>query len=272
YCDWFVEASKAALPRQVKELNELHGEGASAGSDVTMQPFNDVTNTALRANKLAVIDFVLSHMLRLFHPFLPFITEELWHGMGFHGDLPAEQGGDTIMFAHWPKPLDDDFNAHYGLSEADERFVEQKYELVGAGRNLRREFNIPANKKAKFVLKPATELPAHETAVLRILLNAEPLEVDPNFVPPKGTPTVRSPLGELSLPLEGLIDLAAEKARLQKERTKIEAEIDKAQQKLNNPAFTAKAPAHVLEEQRKRLADWHEKRQHVESALKNLEG
>ena len=284
YCDWYVEASKAVFQRPAEPLNRepvesgtpspaersAIAQGPAAAADSTIQRFNDSTSTALRTNKLAVIDFLLSRMLRLFHPFLPFITEELWHGMGFHADLPADQGGDTIMFARWPKPLDDDFKAHYGLSEADEKFVEQKYELVGQGRNLRREFNIPANKKAKFVLKPANELPAHEAAVLRILLNADPLEVDPNFQPPKGTPTVRSPLGELSLPLEGLIDLAAEKARLQKERTKIEAEIGKAQQKLNNPAFTGKAPAHVLEEQRKRLADWQEKLQHVQSALKAL--
>jgi len=69
------------------------------------------------------------------------------------GDLPANQGGDTIMFAHWPKPLDDDFKAHYRLNESDQRFVDAKYELVTRGRNLRREFNIAANKKVKFILK-----------------------------------------------------------------------------------------------------------------------
>jgi valyl-tRNA synthetase len=84
YCDWYVEASKAVLQ----------------GSDA-----------ARKANTLAVIDFVLSHTLRLFHPFLPFITEELWHGMGYAEDMPENQGGKTIMFAPWPKPLDDDFKA-----------------------------------------------------------------------------------------------------------------------------------------------------------------
>src|SRR5206468_904556 len=70
-----------------------------------------------RANKLAVLDFVLSHTLRLFHPFLPFITEELWHGMGYHEDMPEAQGGKTIMFAPWPKPLDEEFKGHYGLDD-----------------------------------------------------------------------------------------------------------------------------------------------------------
>ena len=68
--------------------------------------------TARKANTLAVIDFVLSHTLRMFHPFLPFITEELWHGMGYATDMPENQGGKTIMFAPWPKPLDDDFKGH----------------------------------------------------------------------------------------------------------------------------------------------------------------
>ena len=97
YCDWYVEASKAVL---------TGGNGAA-----------DASAEALQANALAVMDFVLSNTLRLFHPFLPFITEELWHGLGYHQDLPADQGGDIIMFAHWPKPLDADFRAHYGLEE-----------------------------------------------------------------------------------------------------------------------------------------------------------
>ncbi len=111
---------------------------------------------ARKANTLAVIDFVLSHTLRLFHPFLPFITEELWHGMGYAEDMPENQGGQTIMFAPWPKPLDDDFKAPLRprrLLSEDGRGA--KYELVTEGRNLRRAANIAANKKVKFILKPA---------------------------------------------------------------------------------------------------------------------
>src|SRR6185369_6800838 len=142
YCDWYVEASQAALRKPTPAPSQEGNRTAPLPS-----PVGAGGGSALHANKLAVIDFVLSHTLRLLHPFLPFITEELWHGLVYNGDLPARQGGDTIMFAHWPKPLDDDFKAHYGLKAGDEQFVDAKYELVSRGRNLRREFNIPANKK-----------------------------------------------------------------------------------------------------------------------------
>jgi len=217
-----------------------------------------------------VMDFVLSHMLRLFHPFLPFITEELWQGMGFNRDLPTGQGGDTIMFARWPKPLDEEFKAHYGLDESDERLVNAKYDLVGRGRNLRREFNLPLSKKVKFIFKPTGEISAHDTAVIRLLLNAEALDVNPAYAPPKGTPSALTDLGELFMPLEGVIDVAAEKARLQKEIAKAEAEIGKVQQKLNNPAFVQKVPPQVLEEHQKRLADWQSKHQQLQASFHAL--
>jgi valyl-tRNA synthetase len=255
YCDWYVEASKAILA----------GGPASAGAPSTPAE-------QLRANKLAVLDFILSHTLRLFHPFLPFITEELWHGMGYHEDMPAEQGGNTIMFAPWPKPLDEDFRAHYGLDQCYLEQVEKKYELVTQGRNLRREASIPASKKVKYVFKPSGAFPPHEVEVLKLLLNAEALELNPGYQAPKGTPTVHSEMGELLLPLEGLVDVAAEKVRLTKELEKAESEITKAQQKLNNPNFTSKAPPPVLQEHQQRLAEWQAKRDRIKASLDGLAG
>ena len=245
YCDWFVEASKAVF----------------FGSD-----------PAQKANTLAVIDFVLSHTLRLIHPFLPFITEELWHGLGYHLDLPAGQGGQTIMFAPWPKPFDNAFKERYGLTDSIAQYADAKYELVTQGRNLRREGNVPSSKKVKFVFKPAAPCPPHEARVLELLLNADPLVLDGGYAPQKGTPTVRSPLGELCLPLEGLIDVNAEKARLTKELAKSSAEIERIEQRLNNPAFTQKAPAAVLDENRQRLMDWQAKQQQTQAALAALGG
>ncbi|MEJ0090869.1 MAG: valine--tRNA ligase [Limisphaerales bacterium] len=246
YCDWYVEASKAVF-------------------------FG--TDEKRKANTLAVIDFVLSHTVRMFHPFLPFITEELWHGMGYSTDMPDNQGGKTIMFAPWPMPLDEEFKGHYGLDDCYLHIAGAKYELVTQGRNLRREANISAAKKIHYVLKPVNFLPPHDVEVIRLLLNAETVEVNENFVPPKGTLAARGELGELFLPLEGLRsaeELAAEKARLTKELEKDEAEIAKVEAKLANPNFTQKVPPQVLLEHQQRLVEWQVKRDQVKAALDAL--
>jgi len=269
YCDWYVEASKAVLSRPA-------GASGPQSSGLDSAPTPSTSNAPIsearrrRANTLAVMDFILSHALRLFHPFLPFITEELWHGMGYHEEMPENQGGRTIMYAPWPKPLGEDFRGHYGLDAACLAAVNAKYDLVTQGRNLRREANLPAGKKVKFVFKPAQPLSPLEADVLKLLLNAEALEINPASQPPKGTPAVHSVLGDLYLPLEGQVDAAAEQARLTKELEKIEGEIAKAWQKLANPNFTAKAPPHVLQEHRQRLAEWQAKRQRVIAALEAL--
>jgi valyl-tRNA synthetase len=245
YCDWYVEAMKAVF------------QG---------------TDDARKTNTLAVIDFVLSHTIRLFHPFLPFITEELWHGMGYHEDMPTAQGGESIMYAPWPKALDEDFLGFYALNDSSEAFADQKYEMVSLGRNLKREGNIQSGKKVKFILKPAHEISSHDLAVLKILLNAEALDVEAGYAPKKGTLAAHSALGDLYLPLEGLVDFAAERARLTKEMEKVNAEILTVEQKLSNPAFAQKVPAKVLEEHKQRLADWLAKKQHIQSALDALAG
>jgi valyl-tRNA synthetase len=284
YCDWYVEASKAVLGRPVTELNEADklnelnrlnqpGDVQAAATHLTnLTSHSSNDSTARRANTIAVIDFVLSHTLRLFHPFLPFITEELWHGMGYATDMPEHQGGKTIMNAPWPKPLDTDFRDAYGLDDCYLEFATQKYEVVTQGRNLRRVGNIQAGKKVKFVLKPTREILPHDAEVIKILLNAEAIEINESYAAKKGTPTAHTPFGELFLPLEGLIDVAAEKVRLGKELEKITTEIGKVEQKLANPAFTQKVPAEVLRDHEQRLVDWKSKLDHVKAALEALAG
>ncbi|HMP81958.1 MAG TPA: valine--tRNA ligase [Verrucomicrobiota bacterium] len=245
YCDWYVEASKAVF-------------------------FG--TDEKRKANTLAVIDFVLSHTIRLFHPFLPFITEELWHGMGYATDMPENQGGKTIMNAPWPKPFDEDFKGHYGLDDCYVEMADAKYEVVTQGRNLRRIGNIQAGKKAKFILKPSSHVTPHDVEVIKILLNAEALDLSADYAAKKGTPTAHTPLGELFLPLEGLVDVAAERMRLTKEVEKIRGEIVKVEQKLANPNFTQKVPPQVLAEHQQRLVDWQEKLAHANAALEGLQG
>lgn len=243
YCDWYLESAKAAF----------YGD-----------------DEAIKTNTLAVMDFILSHILRIFHPFLPFITEELWHGMGFKNDLPESQGGKTIMLSHWPKPFDDQFKDFYALDESDEALQDSRHELVGQGRSLKSTYNIPSNKKAKFIYKPNAPISDYEKSVLRILLNAEPLEVDLNYVAPKGVPSTVCNAGELFLPLEGLIDFEEEKKRLEKELEKIQKEIDKVNNKLSNPNFIEKAPEEKVNEQKDRLSDFKMRIEHLSKALENL--
>jgi valyl-tRNA synthetase len=273
YCDWYVEASKTVLSSSSRG-NEAPSEKSEIGnrkSEIDQSLLTSAATEARKANTLAVIDFVLSHTLRLFHPFLPFITEELWHGMGYAEDMPENQGGKTIMFAPWPKPLDDDFKSHYGLTDNDEKQIEARNEFISQGRNLRRMANIPANKKVKFIFKPAAPVAANDIEVLKLLLNAEAIKLNVNYQPAKGALAVRAGLGELFLPTEGLIDVEAEKARLKKEQEKIESEITKVEQKLANPNFTQKVPANVLEEHMQRLAGWQGKLARVKTALAALE-
>jgi valyl-tRNA synthetase len=106
--------------------------------------------------------------------------------------------------------------------------------------------------------------------VLKLLLNAETVEIRLDYQPPKGTPAVHSSMGDLYLPLEGLLDIETEKKRLGKELEKIEAEVAKVEQKLNNPNFAGKAPAHVLQEHKQRLAEWQAKRDRVKASLDAL--
>ncbi len=243
YCDWYLEATKASLN----------------GPD-----------EARKANTLAVIDFSFAHLLRLFHPFLPFITEELWRGLGYRTDLPEDQGGRTIMYAPWPKPLGDDFREHYGLDASDEQVAAAKYEVVNLGRGLRRDFNIASNKRVRFVLKPSQPLPEHEAQVLKLLLNAEPLDAVSEYDAPRGTPTIPTPLGELYLPLEGLVDLTAERDRLSKEIAKVEQELAKVAAKLGSESFVSGAPAKVVAEHRQRQADWEGKLEQLRRLLAAL--
>jgi len=243
FCDWYVESCKATF----------FGEDA-----------------ARKANVLAVFDFVMGHALRLFHPFMPFITEELWHGLGCSEGLPEDQGGRTIMNAHWPEVFDEQFKEHYGLEETVDDLIEAKHALVIAGRNLRTIGNIPFAKKVDYILKPAGELDSYEVEVIQSLLNAESLKVERNYAPRKGTPAALSALGELYLPLDGLIDVESEKVRLETQLEKISKEIEKASAKLDNPKFTERAPEDVLQEAKDRLAEWKQKEGQTRESIEYL--
>ncbi len=304
YCDWYVETCKSVFPRPdapapspsplngeragvrgendgtapdhtVADSSPPHpsplspagrvGEGGAAAAQV------DPRREATRRNVLAVMDFVLAHTLRMFHPFLPFITEELWHGMSYAEDMPAEQGGRSIMHAPWPKPFDTDFLDHYSLDDCYLDFVNSKIELVTAGRNLRASSNIAANKKVKFTFKPGQELAPNDLEVVRQMLNAETLDMNGDYAPKKGDLAAKVQLGELYLSTDGLIDVAAELARLKKELEKTVSEIVKVEQKLANPSFVQKVPPEVLTEHRERRESWIAKKDHLIKLIEGLQ-
>jgi len=214
FCDWYLEAAKTELQSD-QELARL--------------------------NCLSVVDLVLSAVLRLLHPLMPHITEELWHRMGF--------GETTIQFA----PIDDLRIDEDRLDSADIAFAEQVYAATTIARNLRAEYRVPSSKRTALILKPAV---TGDFTVFGRLINAEPFKVDSEYVAEPGVPVAVTPLGQVFLPLEGVIDISAEKERLQKEIGKIEAEIAAVRKKLLNPSFVERAPAAIVEEHRQREQDF----------------
>jgi valyl-tRNA synthetase len=188
---------------------------------------------------------VLSGFVRLLHPFMPHITEELWSLLGF--------GGETIQFAPVPSPAVPATKPEK-ISGA-RRKVAKIYDTIESGRNLRASSKVPSNKKARFILRPAGETGDGELPTILRLLNAEELKIDPLFQPEAGVPVAVTPLGELYL-LLATADKSAERDRLDKEIARLEGELRTVEGKLSNASFVERAPAAVVEEHRKRKADF----------------
>jgi valyl-tRNA synthetase len=216
YCDWFVEAAKT----------DIFG-----------------TDEAKKKSALAVMDFVLSATLRLLHPFMPHLTEEIWSLLGL--------GKGSIQFAAPPEKLGLD-----ALAEVAERrrLVSSIYETVQAGRNLRSNAKLPSNRKIRFILRADDRSISEQIPTLSRLLNAEEVTLDPEHERPVGTPVAVTSLGELFLAIVAA-DQTRERERLDKEITKIDAEAHTVETKLQNNAFVERAPAAVVEEHRRRLND-----------------
>ncbi|MGH7983171.1 MAG: valine--tRNA ligase [Candidatus Udaeobacter sp.] len=215
YCDWFVEAAKT----------EIFGE-----------------DEAKKKSTLATMDFVLSAILRLLHPFMPHMTEELWSLLGF--------GKASIQFAAPPRKIELDDVADV----PDKRqLVSGIYQTIRAGRNLRAESKLQSNKKLGFILRTDEKLIPEELPTLtRLLMNAEDVKLDRKYQAPVGTPVAVTPLGEIFLAIAAT-DKARERERLDKEIAKIENELQTAENKLKNKSFVDRAPVPVVDEHRKRV-------------------
>jgi valyl-tRNA synthetase len=215
YCDWFVEAAKTDI-------------------------FSE--DEAKKKSALAVMDFVLSAILRLLHPFMPHLTEELWSLLGL--------GKASIQFATPPNKLALD---HINDLASTHSYVSAIYGITQAGRNLRVVAKVPSNKKITFILRTDNKTISIEIPTVTRLLTAEELVVDPHYQPPPGTPVAITPLGEIFLPV-AVVDHERERERLDREITKVESDLRIVAAKLDNRSFVDRAPAPVVEEHRQRLS------------------
>jgi valyl-tRNA synthetase len=231
YCDWFVEAAKT----------EIFGE-----------------DDGRKQSALAVMDFVLSAILRLLHPFMPHITEELWSLLGF--------GKDSIQFTAPPGKI-----ALDGVSDlrAKRELVSAIYQTTQAGRNLRSESKLSSNKKIHFILRTTNKSIPAEIPTLTRLLNAGKVELNPDYQAPAGNPVAVTPLGEIFLTIAAA-DRTGEQQRLDKEIARIEVEMRAAQEKLETKSFVDRAPASVVEEHRKRLKEFSEQLAKLKHARASL--
>jgi valyl-tRNA synthetase len=180
------------------------------------------------AGTLATFDYVLSRVLRLLHPFAPFVTEELWIELGF---------GASIQLEPWPA---DGF-----VPAGDSRRAADLYATADQGRSLRGELGLPSNQKIPFYLDGT--LPPEEKQVLETLLNASELHLQK---PDNPGPKAFTPLGELSLPGTGLIDPALEIERLKKDLAKVIKDLEQTRKKLGDANMLAKAPPAKVDEWR----------------------
>jgi valyl-tRNA synthetase len=234
FCDWFVEAAKT----------DIFGQ-----------------NAARKQSTLATMDIVLSGIVRLLHPFMPHLTEELWSLMGF-----ARGENDFLDSVSLPEAI----SLAESLCTKARSKVGAIYQAVEAGRNLRAEARVPSNQKTKFVLRSNETWAKEETATIARLLNAESLQIDPNVTVPARSSVAATKLGELFL-VAGETDRAAERERLDKEIAKLEADLKATEAKLGNRSFVERAPKDVVEEHRRRRDDFNARLRQLRKARASLD-
>jgi len=241
YCDWYLEYAKEVL------------NGEDAGR---------------RAQTLRILHTCLSAALRLLHPMMPFVTEELWQAMGY------AEAGATIMKAPWPVPLATASLAQAGVRLEDSVYVEAKHELVRLGRQLRADYGIAPARRLDYLIRPdsfdaASRLEA-DIPSLRAALRAETVTVDAGLDPETAMPGMLTPLGMLYLPLDGVIDVGAERERLTAELEKVNGHLAGALRKLENESFVGKAPDAVVAQVRATRDELREKQAKLQAQIASL--
>jgi valyl-tRNA synthetase len=234
FCDWYIELAKPVF----------------TGED-----------EAAKAETQATAGFALDQILKLLHPFMPFVTEELWAETGKTG--PARE--KLLIISEWPELA--------GLEDPEAQAeLDWLVSLISGIRSVRQEMNVPAGAKVKLLV-----VGAGETTGIRVEANLSALtrlarleSVDYTSDVPRDSAQLI--LGEATfvLPLAGVIDLDAERGRLKKDIAKETVEIDKIDKKLSNEQFLAKAAEEVIDEQRSRRAEAEDRRARLTEALSRL--
>lgn len=235
FCDWYIELAKARL--------------------------YDADNQRPRQTAQYVLAYVLERTLRLLHPFMPFITEEIWQ------HIPHE--GKSVMTACWPT------GEESKVDDAAEAHMTTIMETIKSVRNMRVQVNAAPSKKSEVILQIADEeiasVMAANTSYLTVLASALPVTIlgGEAAKPENAMAAVVSGV-EIYLPLKGLIDVEKESARLGKELETLDKEISRLSGKLSNAGFVAKAPADVVEKEREKQKGYEEKRAAVQERLAYL--
>ena len=232
FCDWYIEMAKVRLFSE-----------------------DESRKGAIKATLL----YTLKAILKLLHPFMPFITEEIYSYLPGHDDM--------IIVSQWPK-VDSTF-----VDEEAEKLGEIIKEAVSGVRNAKSELNIPPSKKANFYIHLTNEDLApifiNNAEIFNSLAGAEDIILIDEKLKEEAITVVRRGY-EIFIPLEGLVDFEKELKRMEAEKEKLEGEIQRAQGKLNNESFTSKAPEHIVQAERDKLIGYQELYDEVSKRIKEL--
>jgi len=235
FCDWYLELSKISL---------------------------DSSDAAEQARTRTVLVMVLDTALRLLHPLMPFITEEIWHA------LHPARTENSIMVQPYPA-VDPAL-----VDDEAERRMNLLMEVIRSIRNIRSEMNLPPGQElAAIVISSAdgveAELRAHETYVRRLARISE-VRYQADGERPRGAALAMVEGAEIHVPLAGLVNLQEENKRLEREIGKVANDLTGVQRKLDDAKFVERAPEEVVEKERERAAQLEEKRQSLEKSLERL--
>ena len=237
YCDWYLEVSKPAL----------YGKVGPEQKSVTQRTMKEVFGI----------------MLQLLHPFMPFVTEELWQAL-------HNSDENSIMVSTFPTA-----QAAWDDQAAVEE-MEMLMEIITSVRNIRGEMRISPSQKLKVLISVADEQgkKAIEAGCDYIvnLANLESLAVDVNLAEPEGVATGVVGPTRIYVPLAGIVDIASEKARLEKELAKVDKDLEHSSRKLANHDFLEKAAPEVIAKEEGKLKSFQEKFAALETALKKISG